>query len=166
MTIKKDEFKEALSLFASGVTIVTTKDTDGNLHGLTVSAFCSLSLDPPLILVCIDKNTGSHHAFEESGGFIVNVLKENQAHLSAHFASPIKNKFAEIDFTSNEKNFPVLNDVLVNLECILKNSLDGGDHTIFVGQIEKSRISKGKPLIYCEGDYRTLDNQKNRNAAD
>lgn len=161
MAITEDEFKEALSLFPSGVTVVTTKDADGELHGLTVSAFSSLSLNPPLILICIDKKTGSHHAFEECGSFIVNVLKDDQANLSAHFASPIEDKFAGIEFTNNKDDLPLLNDVLVTLECSLRNSVDGGDHSIFVGQIEKSRVSKGNPLIYCEGNYRTLRDVKN-----
>ena len=78
MPIDKDEFRAALSRFASGVTVVTTKDTDGNLHGLTVSAFCSVSLEPPLILICIDKHTASHNAFQQSNRFVVNVLREEQ----------------------------------------------------------------------------------------
>jgi flavin reductase (DIM6/NTAB) family NADH-FMN oxidoreductase RutF len=157
MAITQEEFKEALRLFASGVTVVTTRDADENLHGLTVSAFCSLSLEPPLILICIDKHTGSHHAFEESGGFVVNILRDNQEHLSDQFASPLIDKFAGVEYVTNGSNLPLLKDALVNLECRLKSAFDGGDHTIFIGEIERSHISPGKPLVYCDGDYRKLD---------
>ncbi len=157
MAITEDEFKTALSLFASGVTVVTTKDADGNLHGLTVSAFCSVSLSPPLILICVDKKTGSHHAFEESLSFVVNILCEDQNDISNHFASPIPDKFKGIEYTLNENKLPVLKNALVNLECRLADAYNGGDHTIFIGEIEKSHIGEGKPLIYCEGSYQKID---------
>jgi flavin reductase (DIM6/NTAB) family NADH-FMN oxidoreductase RutF len=154
MPITKEEFKSALSCFASGVTVVTTKDMSGQLHGLTVSAFCSVSLEPPLILICIDKKTGSHHAFEESGYFVVNILNEDQQNVSNQFASHLADKFTGIKYSTNANEIPILSEALVNLECSLKNAYDGGDHTIFVGQIEKSHISEdGQPLIYCRGQY-------------
>jgi flavin reductase (DIM6/NTAB) family NADH-FMN oxidoreductase RutF len=155
--ITKDEFKVALSRFASGVTVVTTKDANGNLHGLTVSAFCSVSMNPPLILVCILKTTGSYSSFEESKTFVVNILDESQQQLSNRFASHSDNKFSHQNYDLNENGLPVLADCLVNLECTLKHSYDGGDHTIFVGEIEKATITDGKPLVYWNGNYRNLD---------
>lgn len=157
MPITKEEFKNALRCFASGVTVVTTKDADGSLHGLTVSAFCSVSLEPPLILVCIDKETGSHQAFEESGSFVVNILSDDQQHLSNHFAMPLADKFAKVDYLLNSGGLPRLKDSIVNLECELENSYNGGDHTIFIGRIEKSQVAEGKPLVYFDGSYRELD---------
>jgi len=157
MSITDAEFKAALSLFASGVTVVTTRDRDEKLHGLTVSAFCSLSLDPPLILICIDKSTGSHYAFEEGEGFVVNILKEDQEHISNRFASQVADKFRDIEYFTNGRDMPILKGALVNLECRLKSALDGGDHTIFIGEIEKLHIFEGKPLVYCDGSYRKLD---------
>ncbi len=156
MPINKDEFRAALSRFASGVTVVTTKDADGNLHGLTVSAFCSVSLEPPLILICIDKHTVSHYAFQESRRFVVNILREEQIHHSIQFAAPLADKFDGIAYHLNVEGIPVLEDALVNLECRLVNAHDNGDHTIFVGQIEKSHISDGKPLVYFYGNYRAI----------
>lgn len=157
MAVTEEEFKDALSLFASGVTVVTTRDGEANLHGLTVSAFCSLSLRPPLILVCIDKRTGSHHAFEESGWFVVNILREGQEHISNQFASPLPDKFIDVEYFTNGNDLPVLRNALVNLECRLTGTCDGGDHTIFIGEVVRSRISAGKPLVYCAGDYRRLE---------
>lgn len=154
--ITRDEFKAALGRFASGVTVVTTKDKAGHLHGLTVSAFASVSLEPPLILVCILKRTGSYHAFEESDVFVVNILSEAQQAVSNHFASHLDDKFSGIDYREGIDGIPVLADCLVNLECRLKNSFAGGDHTIFVGEIEKVTLRDDKPLLYFHGKYNEL----------
>jgi flavin reductase (DIM6/NTAB) family NADH-FMN oxidoreductase RutF len=154
--ISKDEFRRALSRFASGVTVITTKDASGHLHGITVSAFCSVSLEPPLILICIDKHTGSHHAFEENEFFAVNILREDQQHYSDHFASHLSDKFDGIEFYKNANGIPVLKSVLVNLECRRVNAHDNGDHTIFVGQIERATVNDGEPLVYWHGNYRKL----------
>jgi flavin reductase (DIM6/NTAB) family NADH-FMN oxidoreductase RutF len=156
MAITNDEFKAALGRFASGVTVVTTKDSDGKLHGLTVSAFCSVSMNPPLILVCILKTTGSYSSFEESKAFVVNILDESQQHASNHFASHLADKFVGQKYQLNENGLPVLADCLVNLECDLKHSYDGGDHTIFVGEIKTATIHEGKPLVYWFNKYRQL----------
>jgi flavin reductase (DIM6/NTAB) family NADH-FMN oxidoreductase RutF len=157
MPISRDEFRHALGRFASGVTVVTTKDSGGHLHGITVSAFCSVSLEPPLILVCIEKKTGSHYAFEQSNSFVVNILREDQQYISDRFASYLPDKFAGVEFHLGIDDLPVLEDVLANLECRLVNSHASGDHTIYVGHIEKAAIRDGKPLIYWHGNYRELN---------
>ncbi len=155
--ISKEEFRHALGRFASGVTVVTTKDAEGNLHGITVSAFCSVSLDPPLILVCIDFKTGSHYALTQSDAFVVNFLREDQQHISDRFASYLPDKFETVKYRSGINDLPVLEDALANLECRLVNSHDNGDHTIFVGQIERATVNDGKPLVYFRGNYRILN---------
>lgn len=156
MSITRDEFRHALGKFASGVTVVTTRAADGHLHGLTVSAFCSVSLEPPLILVCIQKTTGSYHAFQESKAFVVNVLSDSQKDVSNHFASHLEDKFQGVEYETGIEDIPVLKNCLVNLECRLANSYDGGDHTIFVGEIQKAHINDGNPLAYFHGNYREL----------
>lgn len=156
MKISKDEFRAALGRFASGVTIVTTKDDKNFLHGITVSAFCSVSLDPPLILVCIDKNAGSHDAFEQSSAFVVNILRADQQYLSDRFASYLPDKFADVKYRSGIESLPVLEDALVNLECRLVNAHDNGDHTIFVGEILVATVNEGKPLVYFQGQYKEI----------
>ena len=155
--ISKDEFRAALGRFASGVTVVTAKDADGRLHGITVSAFCSVSLDPPLILVCIDKNTGSHHALAQTDSFVVNILSENQQYISDRFASYLPDKFEAVEYSLGIDNVPILEGALANMECRLVNSHDNGDHTIFVGQIERTTINDGNPLVYFHGNYRKLE---------
>ncbi len=154
--ISKDEFRHALGRFASGVTVVTSKDADGNLHGITVSAFCSVSLEPPLVLVCIEKKAGSNHAFQDGKAFVVNLLAANQQYLSDRFASRLSDKFAGVSYRSGIEDLPVLEDALANLECLLKYSYEAGDHTIFVGQIEKAHIADGVPLLYFHGNYRKI----------
>ena len=154
MSISKEEFRRALSRFASGVTVITTKDNEGKLYGITVSAFCSVSLEPPLILVCIEKSAGSHRALEQSKAFVVNILREDQQHISNHFASRLNDKFNEISYRFGIENLPLLEDVLVNLECRLRYSHEGGDHTIYVGEIENLTINDGNPLLYFHGGYR------------
>lgn len=153
MAIGSEEFRDALRKWASGVTVVTTKDRDGDWHGITVSAFTSVSLQPPLVLICIDKFTGSHHAFVESQHFVVNVLSDRQENLSRQFATPLLDKFDNVEFTQTANGVPVLEGALCNLECRMVLSYEGGDHTIFIGEIEKAAIRNGKPLLYFQGNY-------------
>lgn len=157
MAINQDEFRAALGRFASGVTVVTTKDKTGRFHGITVSAFCSVSLEPPLVLVCIDKNTGSHHALTETNAFVVNILREDQQYISDRFASFLPDKFDAVRWHTGIDDLPVLEDVLANLECRLVYSHAGGDHTIYVGEIERATVSDGKPLVYFHGNYRKIE---------
>jgi flavin reductase (DIM6/NTAB) family NADH-FMN oxidoreductase RutF len=157
MPVSSDEFRQALSRFASGVTVVTTVDSSGELHGLTVSAFSSVSLSPPLVLVCIEKATASHFAFIESGAFAVNILSEDQVEISEHFATPLADKFASIEHRAGFAGVPVLLNSLANLECRLVNDFHGGDHSIFVGQVERAEFRGGAPLIYFHHGYHRLD---------
>jgi flavin reductase (DIM6/NTAB) family NADH-FMN oxidoreductase RutF len=156
MPVSQDEFKDALSRFASGVTVVATKDARGKLHGITVSAFCSVSLEPPMVLICIEKATGSHHAFEESGVFVVNVLSASQSSTSERFAAPFEDKFKDAEFYPGLEGIPVLKGALASLECRLTFSYHGGDHSIFVGQVENVIVHDGDPLIYFRGEYGTI----------
>src|SRR5687767_638467 len=150
------EFRSALSQFASGVTVVTTRDANGKRHGITVSSFCSVSLQPPMVLICIEKTTGSHYAFGESGAFVVNILAATQSDVSEHFASRLDEKFGEVEHTLNEDGVPVLSDAIATLRCTLRHSLDGGDHSIFVGLVESVNARGGEPLIYFDHDYHQI----------
>jgi flavin reductase (DIM6/NTAB) family NADH-FMN oxidoreductase RutF len=156
MAVTSDEFRAALSRFPSGVTVVTTKDANDQLHGITVSAFCSVSLEPPLILVCVEKTTASHNALRESGIFVVNILGEGQRDLSEHFATQLEDKFQVVKHQPGIHSLPVLEGVAASLECRLHVAYDGGDHTIFVGLIEKITVNDVRPLAYLHGDYRSI----------
>jgi len=156
MAIDNNEFRAALGRFASGVTVVTTTDAAGKLHGITVSSFCSVSLEPPLVLICIEKTTASHYAFEESEVFVVNILSGTQEDVSQKFAAPYLDKFEGVDYAIGSLGAPVLAGALVNLECRLRHSLSGGDHSIFVGEVESVFVTDGSPLVYFRGGYRSL----------
>ena len=153
MPISQEEFRAALGRFASGVTVVTTKDALGELHGITVSAFCSVSLQPPMVLICIEKTAGSHPAVEESAIFVVNVLREGEAEISELFASQRPEKFELIKWTAGIEGVPALDDALATLECRVKFSYHGGDHSIFVGEVENVSVNDGEPLLYFRSSY-------------
>lgn len=153
MPISKDEFRSALGRFASGVTIVTTKTKEDKPIGITVSAFASVSLEPPLILVCIDKRASVHDILEEGHPFAVNILAEDQEILSRRFASKELDRFAGIGYTEGEAGVPILNGALATIECRVAHPYSGGDHTIIVGEVERIDVSDGKPLAYFRGGY-------------
>ena len=153
MSVTQEEFRAALGSFASGVTVVTTKDSRGKLLGITVSAFCSVSLSPPMVLICIEKSAGSHYAFEESNVFVVNILREGEAALSELFASLREDKFDRIAYSRGIDGVPVLDNALASLDCRVTFSYHGGDHSIFVGEVERARVDNGEPLIYFRSSY-------------
>ena len=154
-----DTFKQVLSNWGSGVTIVSTPGMDGKPYGLTVSSFTSVSLDPPLILVCLDNRIGGLQAFKDSGRFGVSVLADGQADLSTLFARKDTERPAELYFTGTT-GVPLLKDSLATLECKTYAMHAGGDHQILVGQVEAASLgaaNDGKgPLLYFRGKYAKL----------
>ncbi|MBX7054018.1 MAG: flavin reductase family protein [Pyrinomonadaceae bacterium] len=156
MPITNDEFRAALSKFASGITVITTRDADGRLHGITVSAFASVSLEPPIVLVCIDNATASHYAFGESGLFVANILKSDQIAVSQQFANPFLDKFDGVGYELSETGIPILGGTLASLECRISDPVVRGDHTVFFGEVERAIINSGEPLTYFNGSYRHL----------
>lgn len=156
MPVNPDDFRAALSRFPSGITVVTSIDSSGVPHGITVSAFCSVSLEPPLVLVCVERTTGSHNALLETGVFVVNFLAAGQDVVSETFSLTQIDKFESVRTREGIGGTPVLEDSLVALECRLRDSFDGGDHTIFVGEVEDVTVRNGHPLVYFHGQYRDL----------
>lgn len=152
--IPEEEFKALMTKFAAGVTVVTTRDSSDKAWGLTATAFTSVSLKPPLCLVCIDKNTASHDPIREAGVFAVNFLSAEQEDVSNTFASRRDDKFDQV---KNEPGpatgCPVFPESLAWLECETKYVYEGGDHNIFVGEIKKTSIHQGNPLLYWNGCY-------------
>lgn len=156
MPVSKDEFRAAMSRFASGVTVVTTKTEANQPSGLTVSSFASLSLEPPLVLVCIDKRASIHDLLTEGRYFAVNVLAEAQEILSRRFAARDTDRFSGVGYAEGVTGVPVLSDVLAAIECRIVHAYSGGDHTIIVGEVERTFVSEGKPLTYFRGGYTEL----------
>jgi flavin reductase (DIM6/NTAB) family NADH-FMN oxidoreductase RutF len=160
--IGPDDFRRLLGHFASGVTVVTTRDSQGRPAGLTASAFTSVSLNPPMILVCVAQNAQSYEALQGADRFAVNILGQGQETLSNRFAtksSSAAEKFEGIGYKPGMLGLPILADALASLECTTIHAYPGGDHTIFVGRIEAgaSRDDDGaEPLLYYRGRYRQL----------
>jgi len=156
MPVSPNEFRSALSRFASGITVVTTKDDTGKLYGITVSAFCSVSLEPPLVLICIEKLTGSHSAFLASPRFTVNILAAGDEALSEHFATVLDEKFEGVLFEMDDYGLPYLPSSLARLECSTFRIFDGGDHSVFLGLVEGVHVRDADPLLYFQGSYREI----------
>jgi flavin reductase (DIM6/NTAB) family NADH-FMN oxidoreductase RutF len=157
--IGPDEFRRVLGSFATGVTIVTTCDADTRPSGLTVSAFASLSLDPPLVLVCIDHKSQTYPALRESGRFAINVLALGQEALSRRFASTQAGKFDGLTYHISDLKLPLLGAALAHIECMTVSTHVEGDHTIFVGRVERTSINDGDPLLYFRGRYNRLSSE-------
>ena len=155
MPIDDARFRQAMGHFASGVTVVTTASA-GELYGMTVSSFSSLSLNPPLVLICIDKGVPSHDSIKHAGCFVVNILDERQEHLSRRFATTATDKFKGVAWHSGQLGLPVLDNTLAAIECRTRDALDGGDHTIFVGEVIDAEVREGAPLLYYRRGYREL----------
>lgn len=151
-----DDFRRVLGHFPTGVTIVTTSDGEARPTGLTVSAFSSVSLDPPLILVCVDHKSQTFPALLESGRFAVNVLTTDQQAVSNRFASTRLDKFAEVPFRMGHLGVPLIDGALAHIECETVSTYAGGDHTIFLGRVEHVAVGKGDPLLYFRGRYDRL----------
>ncbi len=149
-------FRSILGHFATGVTIVTARDDDLRDHGMTASAFCSLSLDPPLVLACVERTTEMYRVLSTVTQFAVNVLREDQEALSRRFAEIMDDRFEGIGFDRGLTGAPLLHDVVATLECRLRDRLPGGDHQIFVGEVISGEVLGGRPLIYYRGGYTML----------
>jgi len=155
--IGPDDFRRLLGHFATGVTIVTTSDPDGRPAGLTVSAFASLSLDPPLVLVCVDHKAQSYPALKDNRGFAVNVLTTEHEALSRRFASTRLDKFDGVAYRMSPLGLPLLGGALAHIECVTVNRHVEGDHTIFVGRVEAGAVADGEPLLYHRGKYKRFE---------
>jgi flavin reductase (DIM6/NTAB) family NADH-FMN oxidoreductase RutF len=149
-------FKLAMSHFASGVTVVTTVDA-GIPHGLTVASFASLSLHPPLVVICIETATKSHDAIANAGKFGVSILGADQAAISGRFASKeIDDRFEGVAVRTGVLGVPLIENAICTIECRVYERLPGGDHTIFAGEVVAAHTREGAPLVYFRSGYQHL----------
>ncbi len=154
-----EDFKAALSRWATGVAVVTTIDGSGAGVGLTVTSFSSLSLDPPLVLFCLGRESGSYAAFQQAPGFAVHLMAAEQQGLCGRFAGPAEDRFAGLACRTGRWGVPVLEGCLVVLECRLQERIPGGDHVIVVGEVlevSAEPAADNDPLLYFRGGYRIL----------
>ncbi|MEJ5369075.1 MAG: flavin reductase family protein [Bryobacteraceae bacterium] len=155
--VSEAEFRRACGAFATGVAVATVTGRDGKPHGLTVNSFTSVSLDPPLVLVCIGHKAATHGPFSTALAFAVNILDESQRELSERFASSHPRRFEGVAWKTGEAGAPVLEEALAVLECEAWRKMDAGDHTIVVGLVKRTRARDGRPLLYFGGKYRRMD---------
>jgi flavin reductase (DIM6/NTAB) family NADH-FMN oxidoreductase RutF len=158
VTLDPDTFRSVLGRFASGITVVTARDTDGKDFGMTVSAFCSVSLSPPLVLVCVDHIASMHDMLLQSEYLAVNILAAPQEAISRRFSGPEEHKrFEGVGYTRGQNGAALLDDALAHIECRRVAHHDAGDHTIVIGAVEAATARTGKPLLYYRGGYAQLE---------
>ncbi|NKB20896.1 MAG: flavin reductase [Alphaproteobacteria bacterium] len=155
MTIDPREFRNTVGCFATGITVITTLDTDGAPIGLTANSFTSVSLDPPMVLFCLDRKVASFEAFAVGKPFAVNILAVDQMDVSNRFAKSGADKWDGFEYDTNQDGVPMLPGSLANLECRGDSIMDGGDHVIVIGEVERfaSAGEDTKPLLYYRGGY-------------
>lgn len=150
-------FRETMSSFPSGVTIVTTVAADGSPRGFAASSFCSLSMDPPLVLVCLAKTAQCYDAFNESDDWAIHVAGSHQVDLIGRFATKNTDKFAGGEFVADHRGVPILPDAAAVLLCTAHDRQDGGDHTILVARVESVVMRDHLPALYFQRHFHELD---------
>jgi len=159
MSLTTSDFRKAMGRFATGVTIITT-DHDGEVHGMTANAFTAVSLDPPLVLVCVDRRARTHAHLHARKRFGVNVLSSRQQAISEYYARPKEThkhpESAGAHFDRTTHGTPVLEGALAYLECRLHSAKSAGDHTIFIAEVEQVEVRDGEPLLYYRSRYRSI----------
>jgi flavin reductase ActVB len=158
--IGAQDFKRAMARLAGAVSVITTCDEQRQPWGFTASAFCSLSLEPPLVLFCLHEEADCYQAFIQARFFAINLLSEHQRNLAQRFAQKGRDKYQETTFVPGKLQLPVLPATLATLECSRLNAYPGGDHCIFTGQVEYSQASEShpaaRPLLYYTQTYGTF----------
>jgi flavin reductase (DIM6/NTAB) family NADH-FMN oxidoreductase RutF len=155
-TIEQQHFRRVCSKYATGITILTVLDSSGAPHGMTVNSFTSVSLSPPLILVCIDLQTSILSNFKLGTRFGVNVLPEEQKELSTWFARSGHDRFSGIEWRAGETGAPLLEDMLATLECEVTQMIEAGDHVVVIGAALHATWREGQPLVYFNSSYQSL----------
>ena len=149
------QLRNALGRFPTGVTVITTRGSDGKREGLTANSFSALSLDPPLVLWSIVRKSASLPGFIAAGQFAINVLASDQSDLSHRFATPSDDKFSGLELREGVGGLPLLPGTLASFECKTEQTIEGGDHVLFVGRVQRIRYRNGEPLIFNAGKYAT-----------
>jgi len=157
MTVDQHSFKAVLGRFATGVTIVTAVGARNRDVGITVTAFSSVSLDPPLVSICIDHSASVYNVMSKAKHFVVNILSEGQEALARRFAETDPNRFAGIGFDRAQNGAVILTDLLGYVECSVIARHEAGDHDIILGQVDVAMADEGKPLLYYRGGYAQLE---------
>jgi flavin reductase (DIM6/NTAB) family NADH-FMN oxidoreductase RutF len=151
------QFRQLLGRFATGVSVLTARaDPTREAVGMTASSVASVSLDPPLLLVAVDRKNAMHAALEASRHFAINVLAADQEALARRFAETESNRFAGVGYRENRFGIPLLDGALAHIECAMHAAVAAGDHTVYVGLVTGGTVSERRPLLYYRGGYASL----------
>ncbi len=155
MPVSGDDLRRAMGRFATGVSVFTVLDAEGKPGGFTVNSLTSVSLDPPLVLVCVDRTANIYPSFGRDRAFVVNILSQDQEEISSRFASKMEDKFGGVSCRPGNLGPPMIDGCIGYLECRIVDDFPGGDHTIFLGQVEVTvpGTEDGKPLLFYAGKY-------------
>jgi 4-nitrophenol 2-monooxygenase / 4-nitrocatechol 4-monooxygenase, reductase component len=155
--IDPDLFRSVLGRFASSVTVLSARDAKGRDHGMTVSAFSSVSLVPPLVLACVDRTASIYGTLFETDYIGISILSEEQEPSSRRFAEKDADRFDDLEIERGRHGVALLRDAVAHLECRITARHEGGDHTIFVAAVEQAAALAGRPLLYYRGGYTQLE---------
>ena len=152
-------FRQAWGKFATGVSIGTTIEPDGQVHGMAAIGIASVSLDPMLVLVCVGNDRSSHPLIKQTGRFAISILGEEQREVADYYARPPeeKDERRELEFSFTKHGSAIVTDAVASMDCHTVDEYVAGDHTIFIGEVDEIRTSPGRPLLFFEGGYRRFD---------
>jgi flavin reductase (DIM6/NTAB) family NADH-FMN oxidoreductase RutF len=151
--VDEARFRKTCSQFATGIAITTVTGLEGQPLGVTVNSFTSVSCAPPLVLVCLDYRSSILPHFRNSAYYGVNVLRENQRDISVRFSQPELDRFIGIGWRTGATGVPVLDEMLATMECRVAQTVEAGDHAIFIGEVVRADYAEGRPLVYFGSDY-------------
>ena len=154
--IEQQLFRRVCGKYATGITVVTILDANAVPQGMTANSFTSVSLDPPLVLVCSDRRTAFLNHFEVGARYAINVLEEEQQEMSSCFARASRDRFQGIEWTPGVNGAPILKGVLASLECSVSQMVEAGDHLVIIGQVMHATWREGQPLVYFNSSYQSL----------
>jgi flavin reductase (DIM6/NTAB) family NADH-FMN oxidoreductase RutF len=155
--VSPDLFRRACALFPTGVAVLTTRGLNDTPHGLTVNAFCSLSLDPPLVLVAVDRACSLLETFENSGHFAINFLSREQRNLSVRFSELPEGRFSGIRYAPGAEGTPLIEGAIGSVECRTTQIIDAGDHKALIGEVFAATVGEGEPLVFFRGSYAAIE---------
>ncbi len=154
--VEAAQFRQLLGRFATGVTVVTTLHADGQPAGMTASSVASVSLEPPLLLVAVERSHDMHDALGAAAHFAINILAADQEALARRFAAVEANRFEGVGYREGRHGVPLIDGVLAHIECAKQAAVPGGDHTVFFGLVTGGEVSERRPLLYYRGGYASL----------
>ena len=158
------KFRDAMSTFASGVTVIGLRDMEGRFRGITVSAFSSVSMTPPMVLICIARTSACNEELASGIYFGVSILAHDQEPLARHFAKSSGNKFGDVPFRFGRTSVPLINGATTQLECVVRQRVEAGDHVIVLGEVIAAEVTSTPPLVYAQRNFHRIGSDCSRAA--